>query len=72
MLSLVMVSTRQINTGDSTSSNTGFRCANSNSRQNKSSKAKSTTTKAKTSRVSSDGQTIINNNDDDVINLDEL
>lgn len=65
---LVLVSTRQVNTGDSTSSNTGFRCANSNSRQSKSSKAKSTTRKAKKSRVRSDGRT----SNDDVINLDEL
>ena len=69
---LVLVSTRQLNTGDSTSSNTGFRCANS--RQDKSSKAKSTTTKTTEAPVSSNGQINNNNNndDDDVINLDEL
>lgn len=65
---LVLVSTRQVNTGDSTSSNTGFRCANS--RKDKSSKAKSTTAKTTEAPVSSDAQ-IINNNHD-VINLDEL
>jgi hypothetical protein len=67
---IVLVSTRQVNTGDSTSSNTGFRCANS--RKDKSSKAKSTTTKSTKAPVSSNGQINNNNNDDDVINLDEL
>jgi len=66
---LVLVSTRQLNTGDSTSSNTGFRCANS--RKDKSSKVKSTTTKTTEVPVRSNGQ-INNSNNDDVINLDEL
>jgi len=55
---LVLVSTRQVNTGDSTSSNAGFRCANSY--KDKSNNVKSGTMSTKKNKVTND----------DIINLD--
>jgi len=55
---IVLVSTRQVNTGDSTSSNAGFRCANSY--KDKSNNVKSGTMSTKKNKVTND----------DIINLD--